>query len=290
MELRHFRYFLAVAEACNFTRAAGQLGIAVPTLSRQIKEMEEELGLKLFERSQRQVSLTDAGRTLLVEARGVVERFDAAQDQAQRAARGEIGRLEIGYVASAVYGGLLQRHISGFADANPNVHLSIREYPMADLPRQVAEGKIDLAYVRAPLPMPAEVASLDFDEEGYVLAIHAVHPLAAATTLDPRRLANERFILPEQVSGTLATAKLGGFTPRLGPQPGSLVAVLALVSLAQGVAIVPRSVVGAIQLPHVLYRAVKGLEETSWLGLVHRRFDKGGAVQRFLRYLDDIQC
>ena len=114
MDIRHFRYFLAVADSAHFTQAAARLGIAVPTLSRQIKEMEEELGVRLFDRVQRRASLTDAGHVLIAEAREVVSRFEAAQRQARRAGRGEYGRLEIGYVASAVYRGLLQRQIETF--------------------------------------------------------------------------------------------------------------------------------------------------------------------------------
>ena len=93
---------------------------------------------------------------------------------------------------------------------------------------------------------------------------------------------NETFILPEQISGTLQVAAEGGFAPKLGAQPGGLVAVIALVSLGQGVAVVPESVVGHVGLPGVLYRAIKGCEASSWLSLIYRRFEKSAAVTRYI--------
>ncbi|MBF8643870.1 LysR family transcriptional regulator [Pseudomonas luteola] len=290
MDIRHFRYFLAVADSAHFTQAAARLGIAVPTLSRQIKEMEEELGVRLFDRVQRRASLTDAGHVLIAEAREVVSRFEAAQRQARRAGRGEYGRLEIGYVASAVYRGLLQRQIETFNQMHPDVQLNVREMPMAHLPQQVAEGRIDLAYVRGPIGSSEGVEIIRFDDEGFVLALHVQNPLAAASNVDPRRLAAETFILPEQLIGTLSLAELGGFNPRLGPQPGSLLAVLALVSLRQGVAVVPESIVGRLTLPQVVYRPIKGLRVQSWLGLVYRRFDKAVTVGRYVELMRHFRC
>eukprot|EP01034_Spumella_vulgaris_P013879 gene13879-17738_t len=123
MEIRHFRYFLAVARHRNFTRAAEQLDIAPPTLSRQIQDMERALGTRLFIRRQRDVSLTEAGSALLGEAEATVRQFEFAQRNAQRAGRGEIGHIELGYVASAVYSGVLQRQVQGFCAEFADVSL-----------------------------------------------------------------------------------------------------------------------------------------------------------------------
>ena len=131
MDIRHFRYFLAVARHRNFTRAAEQLGIAPPTLTRQIQDMEAELGVRLFLRQARDVSLTEAGVALVIEAEATVRQFEAAQRNAQRAGRGDIGHIELGYVASAVYSGLLQKQVQGFAGQYPDVSLNVRESPMA---------------------------------------------------------------------------------------------------------------------------------------------------------------
>lgn len=282
MEIRHFRYFLAVAQHGHFTRAAEQLGIAPPTLTRQIQDMEAELGVLLFQRSQREVQLTAAGEALRVEAEHAVRQFDAAQLGARRAGRGESGRIELGYVASAAYSGILQQQVSQFAEGYPEVCLNIREVPMLALPALVDDGQLDLAYLRSPMELPDALAAIALHEEGFVLALPASSRLNELKTLHAARLAEETFILPEQISGTLAIAQLGGFAPRLGPQPGSLVAVLTLVSLGQGVAVVPASVVQRISLPQVNYRNIADSQASSWLSLVHRRFEKSPAVMRYI--------
>lgn len=282
MEIRHFRYFLSVARHGHFTRAAEQLGIAPPTLSRQIQDMENELGVRLFQRSQREVRLTAAGEALREEAEHAVRQFDAAQLGAQRAGRGEVGRIELGYVASAAYSGMLQQQVTHFTHSHPGVLLNIREAPMADLPLLVRDGLVDLAYVRTPMELPSELEAIDLHEEGFVLALPASSRLNELPQIPAARLAGETFILPEQISGTLAAAAQGGFVPRLGPQPGSLVAVITLVSLGQGVAVVPESVLQRISLPQVNYRRIADSQASSWLTLLHRRFESAPAVRRYL--------
>jgi len=282
MEIRHFRYFLCVAQHGHFTRAAEQLGIAPPTLSRQIQDMERELGVRLFERNQREVNLTAAGQALLLEAEQAVRQFDAAQLGAQRAGRGESGLIELGYVASAAYSGILQAQVTRFSAAHPNVRLNIRETPMVDLPAQVRDGQLDIAYVRSPMELPDELDAIALHQEGFVLALPASSRINELKSIPASRLAEETFILPEQISGTLEVASLGGFEPRVGPQPGSLVAVITLVSLGQGVAIVPESVVARIRLPQVTYRPVEHCQASSWLGVIHRRFEKAPAVMRYI--------
>ena len=285
MEIRHFRYFLAVARQRNFTRAAEQLGIAPPTLSRQIQDMEKQLGVRLFERSQREVCLTAAGEALLPEAEQAVRQFDAAQLGAQRAGRGDVGRIELGYVASAAFSGLLQQQVTRFSQSHPGVVLNIREQPMAESPALVRDGVLDIAYVRTPMDLPDELVAMDLHEEGFVLALPASSRLNELPQIMAARLATETFILPEQISGTLAVAAQGGFVPRLGPQPGSLVAVITLVSLGQGVALVPESVLQHITLPQVSYRRIADSQPTSCLTVLHRRFEKAPAVMRYIEAL-----
>ncbi|MHC8407560.1 LysR family transcriptional regulator [Pseudomonas sp. TMB3-21] len=282
MDIRHFRYFLAVARQGNFTRAAEQLGIAPPTLTRQIQDMESELGTRLFVRQTREVSLTEAGAALLVEAEATVRQFEAAQRNAQRAGRGDIGHIELGYVASAVYSGLLQKQVQAFSRECPDISLNVRENPMVSLPALVLEGRFDIGYVRSPMNLPDGLDAIRLDAEGFVLALSAESWLCRLPDIGPEHLQAEMFVLPEQISGTLQVAAEGGFAPRLGPQPGGLVAVLALVSLGQGVAVVPESVVGHVGLPGVVYRSIKGCEASSWLSLVYRRFEKSAAVVRYV--------
>ncbi|WP_416427803.1 LysR family transcriptional regulator (plasmid) [Pseudomonas sp. App30] len=285
MELRHFRYFLAVARFGSFSLAASQLGIAPPTLTRQIQDMEAQLGARLFARQARKVSLTQAGEVLQVQAALAVRQFEQAQQHARQAARGETGSIEIGYVASAVYSGVLQHQLQGFTELYPEVLLNVRERPMASLPEQVAQGRLDIGIVRAPLALPDGVESINLPPEGFVLALPDHSPLCRFATVSGAQLVQATFILPEQINGTLQLAAQAGFAPRLGPQPGSLVAVLALVSLGQGVAVVPESLVGRVALPGVVYRPFKDTTAISWLAVLHRRFERAAAVQHYIEYV-----
>ena len=210
MEIRHFRYFLAVARQRNFTRAAEQLGIAPPTLSRQIQDMETTLGTRLFIRQQREVSLTEAGAALVQEAEATVRQFECAQRHAQRAGRGDIGHIELGYVASAVYGGVLQRQMQAFSQAFPDVSVNVRECAMAALPGAVADGRYDIGYVRSPMTLPDGVEAVRLDSEGFVLAVAQGSWLLGLKAIGCEHLQNETFILPEQISGTLHVAAQGG--------------------------------------------------------------------------------
>ena len=289
MDIRHFRYFLAVARHRNFTRAAEQLGIAPPTLTRQIQDMEAELGARLFLRQARDVSLTEAGAALLIEAEATVRQFESAQRNAQRAGRGDIGHIELGYVASAVYSGLLQKQVQGFAAQFPDVSLNVRESPMASLPNMILEGRFDLGYIRCPMALPEGVEGVRLNDEGFVLALPVDSWLNRLPVINSAHLQNENFILPEQVVGTLQVAAQGGFVPKLGAQPGGLVAVIALVSLGQGVAVVPESVVGHVSLPNVIYRQINDCDASSWLALIHRRFEKSPAVLRYVEWIKRSQ-
>lgn len=285
MEIRHFRYFLAVARHRHFTRAAEQLGIAPPTLTRQIQDLENALGTRLFVREQREVRLTEAGRALQIEAELAVRQFETARYNVERAGRGEAGKIELGYVASAVFSGGLQRQVGQFRQHHPDVDFAITEHAMPSLPRMVEEGRLDVGFIRSPMSLPDSLEAVKLLAEDFALALPDTSWLCGLSTLDARHLQNETFILPEQISGTLDVAAHGGFTPTLGPQPGGLVSVIALVSLGQGVAVVPASVVDHVQLPNVVYRRIDDCQPTSCLSLIYRRYEKAPAVARFIDHV-----
>ncbi|MFK3971758.1 LysR family transcriptional regulator [Pseudomonas sp. NPDC087358] len=285
MEIRHFRYFLAVARHRHFTRAAEQLGIAPPTLTRQIQDLENALGTRLFVREQREVRLTDAGKALQIEAELAVRQFETAQYNVQRAGRGEAGKIELGYVASAVFSGVLQQQVSQFRDRYADVDFTLTEYLMPSLPRMIEEGRLDVGFIRSPMSLPESLSAVKLLTEGFALALPDSCWLCKLKQINAMHLQNETFILPEQISGTLEVAAQGGFAPILGPQPGGLVSVIALVSLGQGVAVVPESVVDHIKLPNVLYRRIDDCQPTSYLSLIHRRYEKAPAVTRFIEHV-----
>jgi len=285
MEIRHFRYFLAVARHRHFTRAAEQLGIAPPTLTRQIQDLESALGTRLFVREQREVRLTEAGRALQIEAELAVRQFETAQYNVQRAGRGEAGRIELGYVASAVFSGVLQQQVGEFRRHHADIDFTITEYLMPAVPRMIEEGRLDVGFIRSPMSLPDSVSAVKLLTEGFVLALPVTSWLCKLKTINAAHVQSETFILPEQISGTLEVAAHGGFAPTLGPQPGSLVSVIALVSLGQGIAVVPESVVNHIKLPDVVYRSLDDCQPTSHLSLIYRRYEKAPAVLRFIEHV-----
>lgn len=289
MELRHFRCFAAVAETLHFARAAEQLGISPPALTKQIQEIERLLDVRLFQRTKRSVHLTSAGEVFREEALRTLHQAARAEEAARRAGRGEIGRIEIGYIASAAYSGLLQTEVARFRSAYPLVKLNLIEAPMDSLPVMVSNGGMDLAFIRPPVPCPPDVAVLTLLYDDFVAALPEDSPLAQKEILPAADLAAEQFILPEQASGTMEVGRRGRFVPRTVANPGGLVAVITLVSLGQGVAIVPVSVMQRVHMPGVVYRQIEGKSIPGAIALASRRHEKSPVVRAFLKQLKSRQ-
>lgn len=285
LELRHFRCVLAVAHSLHFARAAAELGISPPALTKQVQETEQLLGTRLFQRSKRAVSLTAAGELFVLEAARALEQLAQAQDVARRAGRGELGRLEIGYVASAAYSGVLQSQFARFRASHPGIHISAREYAMDALPGLLDQGRVDLAFVRPPLHLPDGLDSVVLLRDRFVLAVQADSLLARQEIAGPAALAQQSFIVPEQELGTLEASRRGGFAAQVVSRPGSLVAVLTEVSLGVGCAIVPHSVMASVQLPGVVFRELEGPQISSEIAVAFRRHEQAPAARAFIAQL-----
>lgn len=285
MELRHFRCVLAVAHSLHFARAAAELGISPPALTKQVQETEQLLGTRLFQRSKRAVSLTAAGELFVIEATRALAQLAQAQDVARRAGRGELGRLEIGYVASAAYSGVLQDQFSRFRVSHPGIHIGAREYAMDALPGLLDQGRVDLAFVRPPLHLPDGLDSVVLLRDRFVLAVQADSPLARLGMAEPAALAQQAFIVPEQELGTLEVSRRGGFAAQVVSRPGSLVAVLTEVSLGVGCAIVPHSVMASVQLPGVVFRELATPQISSEIAVAFRRHEQAPAARAFIAQL-----
>jgi DNA-binding transcriptional LysR family regulator len=282
MELRHFRCFMEVASQLHFTRAAEQLGISTPAISKQIKELETSLGVRLFNRTKRAVSLTSAGQLFSAEVQAALRQFERAEETARRAGRGEVGRIELGYVASAAFSGVLQQQLTRYRASYPGVQINPHEISMRRLPEMLEEGALDLAFVRPPMIYPPGVEAIAIFRENYVVAVPSASHFAAQNSIRPADLAQSNFVVPEQIAGTIEVARRGRFTPRISATPGGLVAVIAAVSVGQGVAVVPHATVDHIRIPGITYCAIAGKRIESQIALAFRRHDRAAAVRAFV--------
>ncbi|MGF6746884.1 LysR family substrate-binding domain-containing protein [Paraburkholderia sp. MM5482-R1] len=198
-----------------------------------------------------------------------------------------MGRIEIGYVASAAYAGVLQKVVGGFRGTHAGVEVSIREVPMDAVAVMLGDGLLDAAYVRPPMPLAVGIQATTVHRDRFVLALPADSPLADSASVRPSQLRDQCFVLPEQESGTFEVARRGRFSPRLGPRPGTLAAVLACVSLGGYVSAVPHTLADCIALPGVVYRDIAGQAIASEIALAFRRHERAPAVKAFLRFARD---
>ena len=265
MELRHLRYFLAVAEERHITRAARRLGMQQPPLSQQIRALETELGAPLFLRGARGVELTTAGQALLAEAYTILASVSHAATRTQQAARGQVGTLSIGFTTSAVLHPLVPRIIRAFREDHPRVELDLRENPAADLIEAVTGRDIQVALLRVPVARPPELAFLELLREELLVVLPAGHGLLARRGrggLDLRELAGERFILvrrpgaPGIYENVILACRAAGFEPVVVAEVPHMLTNINLVAAGAGISVVPASM-REVNLRQVGYRRMR---------------------------------
>ena len=289
MELRHLRYFLAVAEEGHITRAAERLGIQQPPLSQQIKALESELDVQLFRRQPRGVELTEAGRVFLADARAVLAQVDHAVAATRRTARGEQGRIAVGLTSSASFHPAVVRAIRSYREANPLVALALEEGGTAELVEALRAEALDVAFVRSPVGESAAVAVRPLLDEPMVAALPSGHPLAAAAgPLPLAALSGETFVLYRRPVGPglhdaiVAACDRAGFSPRIGQEAPRMLSTLSLVAAGLGVTVVPASM-SRLEAEGVAYRALDPAAQlTAPLNLAYRRGESSAAVRRFV--------
>ena len=289
MELRHLRYFVAVAEEGHVTRAAERLGMQQPPLSQQIQALERALAVQLVRRKPRGVELTDAGRTLLDDARAILAHVDHAFATTRRTARGEQGRIAIGFTSSAPFHPFVPRVIRAFREAYPLVALTLDESGTTELIEDLRSERVDAAFIRTPVADPMGIAINPLLEEAMLVALPATHGLAAdATELPLAALAAETFIVYRRPSGPglydaiFGACHAAGFSPIVGQEAPRIVSTLNLVAAGLGIAIVPASL-ARMQMDGVIYRPLRsGGQPRAPLLLATRRGDTGAVVRRFL--------
>ena len=291
MELRHVRYFVAVAEHGHVTRAAESLGIQQPPLSQQIKALEEELGVQLLRRKPRGVELTDAGAIFLERARVILSEVDRAFASTRRTARGEQGRLVVGFTSSAPFHPFVPRVIRMFGEASPHVSLVLEESGSSDLVQGLHQEIIDAAFIRSPVDDVVGLFVQPLLQEPMLVALPTGHALAAEgadAPLELTQLAPHTFILykrpgaPGLYDSIITACRGAGFSPRVGQEAPRIVSTLNLVAAGLGVSIVPESL-RRLQMDGVVYRELsESARLTAPLILACRRGENSAAVQRFI--------
>ena len=245
--LRELECFLAVAEEMSFTRGAERLRLAQPPLSRHIRCLEEKLEVRLFERSQRHVSLTPAGIAFREEARDILPRLRRAGEAAKRAARGETDRVEVGFV-SAVLSPELVAVFTGFGKRHPSVRLQLHDLLPSDQFAALGRGELDVAFVGVvPERLPAGLAATSWREEELLAFVPPNHILAGRREVRLAELADEPFVMisaeaaPSYASHLHRLCLAEGFRPRVVQEASRAQAVAALTVAGAGVAILPAS-------------------------------------------------
>jgi DNA-binding transcriptional LysR family regulator len=289
MELRHLRYFVAVAEEGHMTRAAERLGIQQPPLSQQIRALETELDAQLFYRRPRGVELTSAGSALFGEARAILARVGDAVAVTRRAARGEAGRIGIGFTSSASFHPFVPRAIRAFRDRYPLVALTLEESGTTELVEALRGQAIDAAFVRSPVGESADLTVRPLLEEAMVAALRSGHALSAGGgPLPLAALADETFVLYRRPVGPglhdaiIAACDRAGFSPRIGQEAPRMLSTLSLVAAGLGVTLVPQSM-SRLEAEGVVYRPLDASTQLmAPLNLAYRRGETAAAVRRFV--------
>ena len=285
MELRHLRYFVTIAEERHFTRAAERLHMTQPPLSQQMQKLEHELGVQLFRKVGRGIELTDAGLVFLEEARLILAQADSAGRAARRAARGEIGRLDVGLVVTAAYR-VVPLALSAFRERYPHVRVVLHELTTPEQTRALDELQIDVGFLRLP------VFSHDLEietilREPLVVALPEDHALASKERIPVEALAHESFVMSsprlrlawhDQITYLCEQA---GFVPDVTQQAVNVETILGLVSVGMGITLLPASG-GEWQRKGVIYRPLAGEEVLVDMVVAWRKQEKKEVVRTFL--------
>jgi DNA-binding transcriptional LysR family regulator len=257
--------FIVVARQLHFGRSAEILGIAQSAVSRQIKSLEHELGVRLLDRGRRSViSLTASGSALLAGGVDAINQLERAENAARRAARGEVGRIEIGYVVSAALNGTLSQSLEMLRTRRPDVEVGVNQM---ETPKQLAalqDGSIDVGFLRPRDVYPEGISALIVHRESMLLAVASSHPLARRQ-VDLKALSKETFIIPQFDENAgfaehlAALASTGGFEPKRVHRVRDFVTAISMAAAGYGVVPSPRSMV-AITLGNVVYKRIHGYD------------------------------
>jgi DNA-binding transcriptional LysR family regulator len=276
MELKHLRAFVALADELHFGRAAQRLCIVQPALSMQIKALEEELGVRLFERDRHKVALSETGHLFLPEARATLHQAMRAEQTARLSARGEIGTLRIAFVSS-VLPKLLPALVRSMHSRFPLITLELKDMPTPDQIAALHDNKLDFGLIRLPVFSAGLQTRLVFDEP-FLVALPEDHPLAADSLIRPADLCGHpAFVLarryaPGFYDEMLLALSRQGATLEIARELGEFTTMLALVAAGLGIGLIPAEAASALP-PNVVARPLDLHHHRTGIGLAWTRLD-----------------
>lgn len=296
MELRHLRYFVAVAELLNFTRAAAKLNVAQPGLSRQIRDLEDELGVRLFERSSRFVGLTEAGKTFASEARSVLQRAELAAQTVRAFATGDRGEIHLGYAPSPVVE-LLPKALQAFAEQCPGVLITLHDLSIEEMLLGLRAGRLNAALTVQSSPKRMRgVVFEGLRTYPVCVATHRKHPLAQARSANLVQLEQEHLIVysraeypdyHEWLKGLFEQAKQT--LPENLEEHDSGTGIMAAVEAGRGVALVP-SILSSVAGSRLIFLELKPSPQPFVVGVAYRRRNLSPAARRFLATVTKLKA
>ena len=266
MELRHLRYFAVLADELHFGRAAERLAISQPPLSVAIRQLEDSVGARLFERNSKQVRLTPAGQALRASARKLLRQAEEAALEAREVAAGSAGRLRIGFVGAMLYRGLPQA-LAAFQASHPAVRISLAELNSAEQITDLLHDRLDLGFMHTAR-LPAELSARLLLSEPFVACLPADHALARKRRVAPAMLREEAFVLfsraasPDYHERILAICAQAGFLPEVRHEVRHWLAVVSMVAQGLGVALVPQAM-QRCGLQGAVFRPLQGVTALS---------------------------
>ena len=291
MHTEYLRYFVAVAEELHFGRAAARLSMSQQPLSRQIQRLESEVGVRLFERTTRRVTLTPAGEVFLEETRKTLDALDKAVGAARQAERGEVGTLRVGYTATALYN-LLPEVVRSFGESFPGVRLDLAEMGSAELEAAILAGDVQAAFLYGFAGGPG-VESVVLRDERIVVALPEGHPLAGRDAVSLRELAGEPFVFyprhrgPGLYDRIIGFCREAGFSPDVVQEAAHEHTVIGLVASWVGVALV-FDCMRKLGRSGVVYRPIADVDASVELGLLWRADDPSPSLRAFVDLARDI--
>ena len=291
MELRHLRYFMAVAEEMHFGRAAQKLYVVQPAVSKQIAALERELGFELFSRTKRRVELTPAGAAFAPEVRDILMRIERAVEHARDAAMGYVGNLAIGFIGPAM-DSVLPKILPLYRERYPDVRVSLDELTTATQLTRLRDGSLDIGFLRLPID-DAEIVVRPILAERMVIALHENDPLAQEPEIEMADVVSAPFVMipRSEEAGlhdtTVALCRMAGFSPTVAQEARGLHSLLGLVAAGMGVTLVPESVENLAR-SGVVYRPIAGSHARLELAVARPAKAVSRPAELLLDMLEDV--